>query len=306
MKIELKKYTTFRIGGSPKNFFIVKNTEDIKNVFSEIKDEKYLILGGGSNLLIGNKIEEYNVIKFENDFIDISENIINVSASCYFQLLINKALDRNLKGLEWGAGIPGTVGGAVFGNSGSFSGEIKDNILEIEVYNIENKKIEILKNTDCDFSYRSSIFKDNKNRYIILSAKFLLERVNDNVEIKKIYNENLEKKKNTQPIGEASAGCIFKNVFYDENNEKLMNFMMDYKENIIFKEKKQIPTAFIIDKLGLKGLKENGAEISSVHANFIVNKNNAEYSDVKTLINTIKEKVKAQLSLEPEEEIEEV
>ena len=306
MDIKLKKYTTFKIGEEPKNFFIVKNVEDINSVFLKIKNEKYFILGGGSNILISENIKEYNIIKLENNFIEFSDNIVNVSASYYFQLFINDAINKSLKGLEWGAGIPGTVGGAIFGNSGSFGGEIKDNILEVEVYNIKNKKIEILKKIDCNFSYRSSIFKESKNKYIILSAKFLLEKIDNNIEIKNIYNQNLEKKKNTQPIGEYSAGCVFKNIIYDEKNEKLMNFMKNYKEDIIFKEKKQIPTAFIIDKLGLKGLEENNAEISNVHANFIVNKSNAEYRDVKALIEIIKEKIKIQFNINLEEEIEEI
>lgn len=302
---ELLNYTTFRIGNEPKTFFIIKDTTLLNEVFKRIEGN-YFILGGGSNLLISEKIKNYNVIKIENTGISIEDNIIKVEAGENFQLLINTAINNNLKGLEWGSGIPGTVGGAIFGNSGSFGGEIKDNIESVEFFDVDTRKNKVLTKKDCDFSYRCSFFKENKNRFIILRASFKLEKVLDNSEIKSIYIKNLEIKKNTQPIGKYSAGCVFKNVLYDSNNKKLMDFVKNYQEDNIFKEKKQIPTAFLIDKTGLKGIKIGDAEISIIHANFIVNNGKASYRDVKDLIQIIKDKLLDSLDLFLEEEIEEI
>jgi len=303
--INLKKYTTFKIGGEPKNFFIVKNNEELINIIYKLEG-KFFILGGGSNLLVSDNIKDYTVVKIENRGIEIESNILKVEAGENFQLIINTAINNNLSGLEWGSGIPGTIGGVIFGNSGSFGGEIKDSLENVEVFDLESKTKNIFSNKECNFSYRSSIFKENKNRYIILRAVFKLKKVNNNSEIKNIYNKNLEIKKNTQPIGKFSAGCVFKNVVYDFNNLKLTSFMDNYSEKDIFIQKKQIPTAFLIDKFGLKGLNVGDAEISKIHANFIVNNGNASYNDVKKLINIIKEKCFNVIGVELEEEIEEI
>ena len=303
-KINLENFTTFKIGQEPKAFFSVSNIENIKSIFDLIKEEKYFVLGGGSNILVSPSIKDYNILRIENRSVKIESNIITVGAGEYLSFLVNTAIENNLKGLEWAAGIPGTIGGAIFGNSGSFLGEIKDNLESITVFDINLKEVKILSNKDCNFSYRNSIFKENKNKYIILSAEFRLNIVDNNYEIRKIYNENLEKKRKTQPIGEFSAGCVFKNVEYDENNLELVSFLANYEENNLFKLKKQIPTAFLIDKLGLKGLKMGEAEISSIHANFIINNGKANYEDVIGLIALIKKEVKENLDVELEEEIE--
>lgn len=301
--INLKDHTTFKIGSYPKHFYIIKNEIDILNILDKINN-KYLIFGDGSNLLISDKIKEYDVIKIQNKGIKIDNNFIEVEAGENLQFVINTIIKNNLKGLEWGSGIPGTIGGAIFGNSGSFGGEIKDSLESVEVFDIENRTKKMFNNKECNFSYRNSIFKQNKNKYIIEKAVFKLVKVNDNRDIKEIYNKNLLTKLKSQPINKYSAGCIFKNVVYNTNNKKLVEFMSKYQENNIFLFNKQIPTAFIIDKLGLKGLKINDAEISPVHANFIVNNNNAEYDDIIKIINIIKEKIYNDLNIELEEEIE--
>lgn len=300
----LKNYTTFKIGSEPKDFFIVKNEKELINILNSINN-KFFILGGGSNLLVSDNVDEYSIIKMENKGIAIKENIIEVESGELFQVVINTMIDNNLSGLEWGAGIPGTIGGSIFGNSGSFGGEIKDSIENVEVLDTETKEKKILNNNECNFFYRNSIFKKNQNKYIILRAIFKLNKVDSNI-IREIYNKNLETKKNTQPITKHSAGCIFKNVYYDVDNKKLLNFIEKYKENNIFKERKQIPVAFLIDKLGLKGFNINDAEISNIHANFIVNNGNADYRDVKELIEIIKTKFLDTFDLKIEEEIEEI
>jgi len=302
--INLKKYTTFRIGDNTKILYIIKDKNDILNILDKIDNNKYLILGGGSNLLISDRIKEYSVIKVENKGIKIDGNFIEVEAGDNFQFVINTSINNNLKGLEWGSGIPGTIGGAIFGNAGSFGGEIENNLDHVEVFDINNRIKKVFNNKECEFSYRNSVFKKNKNKYIIEKAVFKLNKVDDMNEIKEIYRKNMLIKMKTQPINKFSAGCIFKNIVYDINNKKLVDFMKKYQESNIFLDKKQIPVAFIIDKLGLKGLKINDAEISTIHANFIINNEHAKYKDIKRLIDIIKEKVLSNLGIILEEEIE--
>lgn len=250
--VSLKNYTTFKIGGSAKYFFTAKTKEDLFCAITAAKKLKlpFFVLGGGSNILVSDRGFKGLVIKFGQPF------------SSYVS-----------KGLEWAVGIPGTVQGAVCGNTGAFKKSMKDVVESVEVFDVKTGKIKIFKNKNCKFSYRNSIFKHNKN-LIILSVKIKPKKSN----AKKI-KEYLDYKKERQPLDYPSAGSIFKN-----------------------------PSGFsaggLIEKCGLKGKIIGQAKISEKHANFIVNLGNARAKDVKELINLIKKEVKKKFKINLEEEIQ--
>ncbi len=181
----LKNYTTFKIGGLARYFFLAKNKEDIIKAAKAAKELKlpFFILGGGSNLLVSDKGFNGLVVKFGQPL------------SSYVS-----------KGLEWAVGIPGTVQGAVCGNAGAFKKSMKDAIESVEVFDTETEKIKIFKNKDCRFSYRNSIFRKKKN-LIILSVKIKTKKSNT----KKI-KQSLNYRKETQPLEFFLAGSIFKNL----------------------------------------------------------------------------------------------
>ena len=250
--ISLSKYTTFKIGGKAKYFFAAKTKKDLIKAIVTAKKSKLLffILGGGSNLLVSDRGFKGLVIKYGQPL------------SSYVS-----------KGLEWAAGIPGTIQGAVQGNAGAFGKSMKNVVKEVEVFDTKTGKIKIFKNKDCQFSYRNSIFKKNKN-LIILSVKIKTRKSN----VKRI-KQYLEYKKEKHPWNFPSAGSVFKN-----------------------------PPGFLagelIQKCGLKGKRAGKAEISEKHANFIVNLGGAKAKDVKKLINLAKKSVKKKFKINLEEEIQ--
>jgi len=270
----LKNWTTFRIGGKANYFFEAKNKRELIKAIEVAKKYKipFFILGGGSNILVADEGFGGMVIKYGE------------SLSHYV-----------FKGLDWAAGIPGTIEGAVYGNASAFSHSIEEVVKEVEVYDIKRKKIKIFKNKDCKFGYRESIFKKNKN-LIILSVKIRTKKSNP----KKI-KECLEYRKNHHPQL-PSIGCIFKNFqFKITEFRKLIKKFPQMRQ---FKERGEIPTAFLITECGLKGKRIGEVQISEKHPNFIVNLGKGKAKDVRELISLAKKKVREKYGIKIEEEIQ--
>ncbi|MFH1461257.1 MAG: UDP-N-acetylmuramate dehydrogenase [Patescibacteria group bacterium] len=253
--VSLAKYTTFRIGGPAKYFSIIKNKDDlIKTVdFAKSKDLPYFILGGGSNLLVSDNGFEGLVIKIQNSKIKIqNENskfkIIYVEAGARLSDLVKFSIEHSSTGLEWAIGIPGTIGGAVQVKAKAFGSDISQSVKEI-----------------------------NKIDQIIFSVVLELEKGNRE-KSKQLIKEYIQKRKETQPLEYASAGCVFKNPPGQSAGR-------------------------LIDQAGLKGTKIGQAMISDKHANFIINLGQAQAQDVIQLINLIKQTIKEKYQIELEEEI---
>jgi len=322
--VSLAKYTTFKIGGPARYFYLAKTKEElIKGIGAALRCEPpFFILGGGSNILVADEGYKGIVIKFQNPNFKIQIKSkfqnpkIHVEACVPLSLVVSEMTENNLSGLEWAAGIPGTVGGAIYGNAGSFGGSMSDVVKNVEVLEIQvlkNQKLKIknkkqilnvkkLKNKKCGFGYRDSIFKKNKN-LIILSAILQLEKGNRK-EIKNKIRENLRKRNKAQPLNFLSAGSIFKNFIpYRPANGGTGPGTKLSKELKEFKKTGIIPAAWLIEKCGLKGKKIGKAQVSKKHSNFIVNLGGAKAGDVKKLIDFIKKKVKNKFRTTLKEEI---
>lgn len=302
----LKNHTSFRIGGKAKYFFIARTKDElIKAVELAGKNNlPIFLLGGGSKLLISDKDFNGLVIKIQNSEFKVQDFQIFAGAGILTQKLTAIALDNNLTGLEYLKGIPGTVGGAIRGNAGASSGSIGDVIKQVEIFDKDKEKIKVFENKECQFNYRTSIFKENQN-LIILSCILQLKKGNK-LEIKKRMNDYLEYRKKSQPLNFASPGSIFKNYALTELeisnfNKKLIK---EFPELNNFVKKGIIPAGYLIDKCNLKGKIIGGAQVSEKHANFIVNFKNAKAKDVKELIDLIKNKVKDKFKIELEEEVQ--
>jgi len=279
--VKLSVYTTFKIGGRASYFFEAKTKNEIIKAVKVAKELKlpFFILGRGSNLLISDKGFEGLVVKIQMSKLKCQNYKIYTEAGVLLSQLINIALKNDLSGLEWATGVPGTVGGVIFGNASwpSNKKNISSVIESVEVLEIKPKlKIKNIKLKDCRFDYRDSIFKHNKN-LIILSAFLRLKKENK-TKIKKEILEILKKRKEKIPQG-FSAGSIFKNP-----------------ENFSAGE--------LIEKCGLKEKKIGKAQISEKHANFIINLGGAKAKDVLGLISLCKQKVKKKFKIELKEEIQ--
>jgi len=288
--VPLAFHTTFKIGGPAKYFYTAKTKEDLIKAIKVAKkiNLPFFILGGGSNLLISDKGFEGMVINFQFSIFNFQKNKITAGAGLALGKLVRASAEKGLSRLEWAIGIPGTLGGAIRGNAGAFGKSMKDIIKQVEVFDLETEKIKILKNEDCQFDYRESIFKKKKN-LIILSAKIELEK-GSKKEIEEKMKENLDYRKKTQPLNFSSAGSVFKNP--------------RTRTSSVRGKPSGLSAAYLIEKCGLKGRKIGEAQISKKHANFIVNLGKAEAEDVRKLINLIKKKVKENFGVELKEEIQ--
>jgi len=273
--INLAPLTTFKIGGPAKYFCQVRTEKELIQAIKWAKKKKtpYFVIGGGSNLLISDKGFKGLVIKLSMEQCQLIENKLLLGSALRLSQAVRFLVKNNLTGLEWAAGIPGTVGGAVRGNAGAFGQEISDCLLKAIV--LRGSKIIELKNKEIRFTYRQSIFKKNKD--IILSVVLKLKK-GERRKNEKLIQNNIQRRKKGQP-SQPSAGCIFKNP-------------------------KQKNAGALIDQCGLKGKQIRGAKVSEKHANFIINTGQAKARDVKNLIELIKKQVKDKFNIELKEEIE--
>ena len=275
---DMSKHTSFKAGGKAKFYIKAKTVEDVINTVKISKENNIpiVVLGNGSNILF--KDEEFNgiVLKIELDTLKIEENIITAEAGVKNAILGRKALDNNLQGFEFAAGIPGTIGGAIRMNAGAYGGEIKDIVQDVEYLDYEDLKIKKITNKECNFEYRHSVFCENKN--IILSATFKLEN-GIKEEIANRMNEFAKSRKEKQPLEYPSAGSTFK---------RGTDFI----------------TAKLIDECGLKGYQIGGAQVSEKHAGFIINKENATAKDIIDLVEYVKKTVKEETGKSIDLEVE--
>ena len=275
---KMSKYTTMRVGGPCDCIVFPDEISKIKEVIDFCKNENitFFVIGNGSNLLVKDEGIHGLVIKLGHRFskIELDGEYILAYAGATMPALSQLAKKNSLKGLEFACGIPGTIGGGVKMNAGAYGSQISDVLYEV-TYMDEKEEIKTIKNKDCSFGYRKSIFTINPN-YVILSAKFKLERGNID-EIENKMKENSLARKAKQPLEYPNFGSVFKR-----------------------------PEGYFVGKLvddaGLRGYKIGGAQVSTKHTGFIVNVDNATCKDVLDLIGYVQTTVynKFNVKLTPE------
>lgn len=273
----LKKLTTFRIGGKAEYFFAPKNTAQLAQALRQAKKDglRVFILGAGSNILIASSRLRGLVIKLSApDFkkISLKGQAIQAGAGSPLAQALRVAWENSLSGFEFSAGIPGTVGGALAMNAGIPQACISD-LLEAVTVMDYNGKIKTVEKGKIKFTYR----KSGLDKSIILSARFKL-KPGKKEKIGRLIKQYLENRKAKQDWQSFSAGCVFKNP------------------------RLGLAAGKLIDLCGLKGRQAGGAQISRIHANFMVNRANARPEDVLSLIKLASRRVKNKfgINLEPE------
>ena len=300
--ISLKEYTTFKIGGPARYFLETSDNDELREAVQWALDKKirFLVVGGGSNILFSDKGFDGLVVVYKSNGKNLIEEkeggLFRIAAMVPLSSLIMEM--KNYSGLEWAVGIPGTLGGAINGNSGAVGESISDSVLNVDVLEIKDGVIleRTFNKDDCSFGYRTSIFKNNPN-LIVVSVELKLKEEKEEIIMERIRS-NLEKRKAKQPHG-FSAGSVFKN-YYGKIEESIVH---DYPELKSFNEKGIIPAGLLIELSGLKGKTIGGAKISEEHANFIINSGNASSDDIIALIDLIKKTIEEKFSVGLEEEI---
>lgn len=270
----LSELSTFGIGGPARYFVEVDSIQQLQDVIFQCNRERlsFHLVGKGSNSLFDDRGYDGLIILNKIDFCQIEGTEVSVGAGFSFSLLGVKTARKGLAGLEFASGIPATVGGAIYMNAGANGSETCERLTEVTFVD-EQGRLHILPRSELEFSYRHSCFQGKKGA--IAAAKFSL--IPDESARKKQL-EIIAYRTKTQPYGDKSCGCVFRNP-------------------------QGAGAGALIDKCGLKGVKMGEAEVSTLHANFIVNRTGACAKDVLELAKHVKECVKAQTGVELEMEL---
>ena len=305
--VVMRDFTSLRVGGVADYFFEASSVDDlVKAVRKAVEiNLPYFILGGGSNILFSDYGFPGLVIKNSTSNIAImrEKSQVIVDSGVYLSKLIMACVANDLSGIEFLYGIPGTIGGSVYGNAGAYGQSVGDYIKNITMLIIDPKdgvpKIVQYNSSWMEFGYRTSKLKKMKNRFkpVILSCKMQLSQ-NQKEEIMRRINKSKDNRVKSQPIG-SSAGCVFQNPIPKE------------LENVIGRGSKGMPelpierrAGYMLDQAGAKNLKIGSAEVSNKHANFVINTNSAKASEIRMLIEEMREKVREKYNIVLNEEIE--
>lgn len=272
----MKKHITFRVGG-PADVLVRPTPKELREILLLCKEEcvPYVVIGNGSNLLVGDKGIRGLVIEMTSYMGDITveENVITAGSGVLLSKLANCAAEHGLAGMEFAAGIPGTVGGAVVMNAGAYGGEMKDILTAVTVMTKEGE-LQELSAFELDLSYRHSCIPQKE--YIVVEVKLGLQKGEEAVireQMKKLREQRIEK----QPLEYPSAGSTFK------------------------RPEGHFAGKLIMDA-GLRGYQVGDAQVAEKHCGFVINRGNATAADIKTLMQDVTEKVQEQFDvvLEPE------
>ncbi|MCF6461735.1 UDP-N-acetylmuramate dehydrogenase [Clostridium sp. Cult3] len=273
----MKNHTSFKIGG-PADIMIIPSSEGeiVESIkFCRNNNIKYFVMGNGTNLLVKDSGIRGVVIKIGKGFddIDIVEDKLLCQSGALLSLVGKQALKNSLRGFEFASGIPGTVGGAITMNAGAYGGEMKDIVTKVRVLDKDNNILE-LNNEQMDFRYRGSKVVDEG--LIVLSVEFQLEKGNYSM-IEEKMRDLAFQRKSKQPLELPSGGSTFKRPVGHYAGK-------------------------LIDDAGLRGVRFRDAQVSEKHCGFVVNRGEATFEEVYTLINTVQKIVrdKYDVVLEPE------
>ena len=273
----MSRHTTFRVGGEAECMAVVETKEELSQLVSYLGriEQDYFVLGNGSNLLVGDKGYRGIIVKLgpRLSAVGVEKNHIAAGAGVLLSKVAYAARDAGLSGLEFAAGIPGSIGGAIVMNAGAYGGEMKQVVQMVRVMDKEGE-ILTLDNDTMEFGYRTSIIRDRP--FIVLGVVLKLTPGNKE-EISAKMEELMKQRKSKQPLEYPSAGSTFKR-----------------------------PEGYYAGKLimdaGLRGYRIGGAQVSEKHCGFVINAGGASAADIREVIEEVQERVKDRfhVRLEPE------
>ncbi len=335
--VNIKKYSTLKIGGRFRYFSIISSINDLIYIYNirktniKYKNISLLVLGGGSNIVFSDGILNVLAVKMEIKGFEIVKDTdkytdIKVGAGETWDNIVLRTVKMNLFGLESLSSIPGTVGATPVQNVGAYGAEVSDTILEVELYDIKNNKVKNFSNNECEFKYRNSIFKNEaKGKYIIISVtyrlnkslfkvpnysgikKYLIENKINNPKVKDIREAviYIRREKLPNPKELPNVGSFFKNPIIEKNIT--VGLKRKYDDLITFpisEKMVKVPAGWLIEKSGLKGKSFGNISVYDKNALVLINTNNATKEDLlfakNEIINKVYEKFNIRLEQEPE------
>jgi UDP-N-acetylmuramate dehydrogenase len=276
--VPMAPLTTLRVGGSADRMATPTTTDELFTVLRAARDAEVpiLVLGKGSDIVVADNGIRGLVIRNRADAIGIQGTTVTADSGGAMALLVKRCTAAGLAGVEFGISIPGSLGGAVWANAGAHGGEMKDVVRGVAVFDPRDASVHELDTDACAFAYRESRFKHSAE--IVLSAVLELER-GDPETIADAVREHQAQRRATQPLGDANAGSVFRNPPGDHAGR-------------------------LVDAAGLKGHRVGTAQVSTLHANFIVTDAGGRAADVRVLGDHVRSVVAQRFGVTLEYEIE--
>jgi UDP-N-acetylmuramate dehydrogenase len=293
----LSRYTRFGIGG-PADVYAETDTVEAFIGATETAcaiDLPIMVIGGGTNLIVSDDGFRGLVLRYRGDALLAADNRVVAQSGAVLQDLVDFTNARGLKGLETLAGIPGSVGAAVYGNAGAYGHSISERVVKVQFY--DGKCVRIFENEDCEFHYRESVFKKHKE-WIVFSTHLRMDRA-DAAELQKISADILKVRNEKFPVTMKCAGSIFKNLLLKELPAAVA---AEVPEKVVREGK--IPAAWFLEQVGAKGMQRGDIHVADYHANLIYNGGNGTAADLRAVIEELKSRVRARFGIGIEEEVQ--
>jgi UDP-N-acetylmuramate dehydrogenase len=293
----LSHHTRFGIGGpaglyaetsDPKTFIAALNAARASGV-------ETVIIGGGTNLIVSDEGFRGIVLRYRAEGLKAHGNCVLADAGAELQDLVDFAIDRGFKGLETLAGIPGSVGAAVYGNAGAYGHSISERVVGVRFY--DGAQIRTIPNQECQFHYRESIFKARKE-WIIFSAELQLEAA-DAALLRQTASEIVQVRNQKFPVTMKCAGSIFKNLILDELPPRAA---AEVPRSVVREGK--VPAAWFLEQVGAKGLRRGRIQVAAYHANLVYNEGGGTAAELCALIADLKSRVQGCFGIALEEEVQ--
>jgi UDP-N-acetylmuramate dehydrogenase len=291
----LSRYTRFEIGGPARYLVEAADEGAFVEAFRAARDTAHVVIGGGTNLVVSDNGFDGIVLRFTGSAIEQSGTCVRAAAGGDLQALVDYSVAHGLGGLETMTGIPGTVGGAVYGNAGAYGRSICESVRRVRFF--DGAEVREIGNADCEFRYRESVFKRNKG-WVVLSAELLLETA-PAAELARVADDILSVRNRKYPPTMKCAGSIFKNLILGELDAPVRAVV---PAGVVREGK--VPSAWFLEQVGAKGMKNGDIHVADYHANLIYNAGTGTAAQVVEVIADLKARVRERFGLELEEEVQ--
>jgi UDP-N-acetylmuramate dehydrogenase len=293
----LAPYTRFDIGGPARVLADARSESALAAALAAIREsgERHTVIGGGTNLVVSDEGFPGFVLRYTSAALEIDGSMVRVAAGGVLQDLVDATIAHGLRGLETMTGIPGWVGGAIYGNAGAYGHSIQERVESVRFF--DGSAVQEISNAACEFRYRESIFKARKD-WIVLSATLRLDPA-DPGELRATAQGILKIRNEKYPPTMRCAGSIFKNLLF----EQLAEAVRAQVPAKVVREGK-VPSAYFLEQAGAKGMVCGGVRVADYHANLIYNAGGGTARQVRELITELKRRVRERFGLELEEEVQ--
>jgi UDP-N-acetylmuramate dehydrogenase len=300
--VPLSSHTRFAVGGPARTFADASTESALAQAIAAVREsgETLAVIGGGTNLVASDGGFPGVILRYRGAGISVDGTRVEVAAGAVLQDLVDTAIRAGLRGLETMTGIPGWVGGAIYGNAGAYGHSIHERVRGVRFF--DGSAVREIANAACEFDYRESVFKRHKGLYskwIVLSAVLELDTAADASELQAAADTILKIRNQKYPPSMRCAGSIFKNLFF----HKLPASVRSEIPATVVREGK-VPSAYLLEQVGAKGMTNGGVQVAAYHANLIYNAGGGTAHQIRELIADLKRRVQERFGIELEEEVQ--